>query len=214
MWEPKFTGEFRPARQCDNLRNSNNRRRATHQPVLQAETDSREAASQPSFILWSEKRIKGFQDSLNQSHSAPLAVLRIPRFHLEAPLLEGTDDVTLNRGVGRIEGTAHPGEDGNMGIAGHRDSFFRVLKDIKVGDRVDLEGLERSDTYVVDQVEIVDPSDVSVLRPRSKPSLTLVTCYPFYFIGSAPRRYIVHALRQDSKPQADIATPSMAVSPL
>ena len=133
---------------------------------------------------------------------------------MEAPLLEGTDDVTLNRGVGRIEGTAHPGEDGNLGIAGHRDSFFRVLKDIKVGDRVDLEGLERSDTYVVDQVEIVDPGDVSVLRPRSKPSLTLVTCYPFYFIGSAPRRYIVHALRQDSKPQADIATPSMAVSPL
>jgi len=157
-------------------------------------------APQSEFALWSEKRIRGYQDSLNQHLAPPLAVLRISKLHLEVPVLEGTDDLTLNRGVGRIRGTAQFGNDGNVGIAGHRDGFFRGLKDINIGDRLELEKPNRTDTYVVDQLQIVDPNDVSVLQPRSKPSLTLVTCYPFYFIGSAPLRYIVHASRMDSEP--------------
>lgn len=159
------------------------------------------ATSTPNFLLWSQKRVEAYQDSLDRHLAAPIAVLRIPKISLEVPVLEGTDDLTLNRGVGRIEGTALVGENGNIGIAGHRDSFFRGLKDIKVGDRVELEGKESTETYVVDHLQIVDPNNVGVLQPGSKPSLTLVTCYPFYYIGSAPQRYIVHASRADFEPQ-------------
>jgi sortase A len=143
--------------------------------------------------LWSRNRIEGYQDSLGQHLAPTLAVLRIPRIKLEAPMLEGTADLTLNRGVGRIEGTSHLGENGNIGIAGHRDGFFRGLKDINLGDKLELEGPERTYIYIVDKLQVVDPHDVRVLRATSTPSLTLVTCYPFYFIGSAPQRYIVHA---------------------
>jgi len=145
------------------------------------------------FTLWSQKRISAYKESLAERWAPPLAVLRVPKIHLEAPVLDGTDDLTLNRGLGHIVSTAKPGEIGNLGIAGHRDGFFRGLKDVGVGDRLDLFLPSRTETYVVDSIEIVDPSNVSVLRPTTEPSLTLVTCYPFYFIGSAPQRYIVHA---------------------
>jgi sortase A len=95
--------------------------------------------------------------------------------------------------VGHIGGTMRPGENGNIGIAGHRDGFFRVLKDVGPGDAIELATTSRTDTYVVDQIVLVSPNDVSVLQPRSISSLTLVTCYPFYFVGSAPQRYIVQA---------------------
>jgi sortase A len=160
----------------------------------------------PDFVLWSGKRIKAFEENLKMRLNPPLGILRIPKINLEVPMLNGTDDVTLNRGVGWIEGTTQIGENGNIGIAGHRDGFFRGLKDIKVGDRMDLEGPHRTETYVVDQLQIVSPGDVGVLLPRSKPSLTLVTCYPFYFIGSAPLRYIVHASRLDSELKSDNAS--------
>jgi len=173
-------------------------------PAVNVRTDSGVTpppASEPDFLLWSRQRVKHYEDSLGQHLAPPLAVLRIPRVHVEAPVLEGTDDLTLNRGVGRIEGTAHLGENGNVGIAGHRDGFFRGLKDIKVGDRIDLEEPHGIETYVVDHLEVVDPANVSVLLSNSKPALTLVTCYPFYYIGSAPQRYIVHAERVDREAQ-------------
>lgn len=151
------------------------------------------AISAPDFLLWSKTRVKQYEESLSQQVAPPLAVLRISRIHVEAPVLEGSDDITLNRGVGHIKGTAYFGQNGNIGIAGHRDGFFRGLKDIKIGDHIDLEEPGRHETYVVDHLEIVDPSNVRVLRSGSKPSLTLVTCYPFYYIGSAPQRFIVHA---------------------
>jgi sortase A len=153
----------------------------------------RQDTSPVDFSLWSEKRIDSYKQSLAQRFDPPLALLRVAKIHLEVPVLEGTDDVTLNRGVGRIAGTARVGEKGNMGVAGHRDGFFRGLKDVGVGDSIDLVLPNRTDTYVVDKVEIVNPDNVGVLRPTSMASLTLVTCYPFYFIGSAPQRYIVHA---------------------
>jgi sortase A len=140
---------------------------------------------------WSIQQTKSYQVNLGKSES--LAVLRIPAVHLEVPLLEGTDAVTLNRGVGRIAGTSLPGQEGNIGIAGHRDGFFRKLKDIRTGDAVELVTISGTDVFVVDQTRITGPADVSVLRPRAKRSLTLVTCYPFYFVGPAPNRYIVEA---------------------
>jgi sortase A len=131
----------------------------------------------------------------------PAATLSVPRLGLAAPVFEGTDALTLNRGLGRIAGTAKFGEQGNIGIAGHRDSFFRSLKQIAPGDAIEVSTSASRNAYVVDRVEIVDPSDVEVLAPRRKPGITLVTCYPFNFAGAAPRRFIVEAtLRQPPSP--------------
>ncbi len=144
------------------------------------------------FSLWSKQRVTGYNESLKHLGS-PVAVLRFEKLDLRVPVFEGTDEVSLNRGAGWIEGTARPGAAGNIGIAGHRDGFFRGLKDIATGDRIELATVVRAATYIVDQIEIVVPTDVRVLKPRSAPSLTLVTCYPFYVIGNAPQRFIVHA---------------------
>ena len=151
------------------------------------------------FTLWSGKRVGAYTEALGAKLGTPLAVLSIPKLRLDVPVFEGTGELTLNRGAGRIVGTARPGEEGNMGIAAHRDGFFRGLKDIKVGDRIELATPRKNLVYTVDNISVVKPSDVSVLRARPQPSLTLVTCYPFYFVGEAPQRYIVQASLADSK---------------
>jgi sortase A len=153
----------------------------------------------PDFRLWSQKRIQAYQTSLAANVSPPLGVLEISAIQLQVPVLEGTDDLTLDRAVGHIPGTAPLGEPGNIGIAGHRDGFFRGLKDVHVGETIDVYTQRGRSRYAVDEVQTVSPDDVSVLAPRAKPSLTLVTCYPFYFVGSAPLRYIVHAMAADTK---------------
>ena len=103
----------------------------------------------------------------------------------------------MDRGIARIDGTAMPGEVGNLGIAGHRDGYFRVLKDIKFGDEIVVTGPEGPMSYVVEQLMIVDPSAIEVLDHTRKPSITLVTCYPFYFVGHAPERFIVRAVAKE-----------------
>jgi sortase A len=150
-------------------------------------------SAQPDMSLWSPVRVRGFEESLTRDASSVLAVLRIPKIKLEVPVLEGTDDWTLNRAVGHIEDTASPGAAGNVGIAGHRDGFFRGLKDIAAGDILEMETRGRIDRYTIDLIWIVQPEDVWVIDPTPAKSVTLVTCYPFYFIGSAPQRYIVRA---------------------
>lgn len=126
-----------------------------------------------------------------------LGVLRIPGIDLEVPLLEGTEEAVLNRGVGRIRATARPGAGGNLGIAGHRDRHFRGLKSVEVGDRLEVETPESTAHYEVRWTRVVGPEQVDVLDPTSEPSVTLVTCYPFHYVGSAPKRYIVRATRVD-----------------
>jgi sortase A len=143
--------------------------------------------------LWSSQRILAYQDSLTKKRYLPIAILRIPKIGLRAPVFDGTDDLTLNRGVGRIVGTARIDEPGNVGIAGHRDGFFRGLEQTRLGDIIQLERTDRTDTYVVRQIRIVAPKDTYVLSPTPVPTLTLVTCFPFYFVGSAPQRYVVTA---------------------
>jgi sortase A len=175
-----------------------NRQPAEADPVLLTPPPTL-SAPKPDFLTWSKQRIKHYEASLGQHLSPPLAILRINRIQVEAPVLEGTDELTLNRGVGHIEGTAYFGENGNVGVAGHRDGFFRGLKDIKVGDRIEVEEPGQTETYVVDRLEIADPHDVSVLRSSSTPTLTLVTCYPFYYIGGAPQRFIAHATLVNSE---------------
>lgn len=157
--------------------------------------------SRVDFELWSKNRIVAYTQSLSQSGAVPIAVLRIPSVNLEAPVFDGTDDLTLNRGVGRIQGTAAIGQPGNLGLAGHRDGFFRALKDVRTEDIILLDEAGRTQQYVVKQIQVVKPEDTYVLAPTTVPTLTLVTCFPFYFVGSAPQRYIVTAVvRNSSRP--------------
>ena len=152
----------------------------------------------PDLSLWAPERITAWRRALSEPAPPPLAVLRIPKIRLEVPVLRGTDDFTLNRAVGHIDDTALPGTDGNAGIAGHRDGFFRGLKDIAPDDAIELETLRGKEVYRVERTWVVDPEDVSVLDPTPARSLTLVTCYPFYHIGPAPQRFIVRAVRADT----------------
>lgn len=146
---------------------------------------------------WSPQRVAAYAAAAPAPTTPPLAILRIPRLKLTVPVLEGTDEHLLNRGVGHIPETAGPGEDGNIAIAGHRDGFFRSLKDVEAGDTIELETPGAQVRYVVERTWIVDPEDVWVLNPTDAPSITLVTCYPFYFVGSAPRRFIVRGVRSE-----------------
>ena len=146
--------------------------------------------------LWDTSRIRAYQRTLGVAVSAPEALLRIPRAHLEVPVFEGTSDLALNRGVGHVSGTALPGEPGNIAITGHRDGFFRSLKDLGIGDRIEVQrntDVNTTDTYVINRIRIVSPQDTSVLNSTTAPTLTLITCYPFYYVGAAPERYIVQA---------------------
>ena len=122
-----------------------------------------------------------------------LAKLDIPRAGLSVMVMEGADNATLRVAVGHIPGTRLPGQAGNVGLAGHRDSFFRGLSKLRIGDEITLTTREDTLHYTVESVRIVSPDDVSVLQDTSYPALTLVTCYPFYYVGTAPRRWIVKA---------------------
>jgi sortase A len=133
----------------------------------------------------------------SKKHSGSLGMIgriSIPRLHISAIVEEGVDDVTLSRAVGHIPGTAVPGEAGNIGIAGHRDTFFRALKDLQPQDEIEFTTHTGSFHYTVESLKVVEPDNVEVLKPDGGQSLTIVTCFPFHYIGNAPRRFIVHAV--------------------
>jgi LPXTG-site transpeptidase (sortase) family protein len=148
----------------------------------------------PDQSLWGSQRIAAYRDSLRTVGVPPAGVLTIPAIDLRVPIFEGTADVTLNRGVGHIEETADLSAGGNVGIAGHRDGFFRGLKDVEVGDEVHVQSLEGATRYRVSELLIVEPTDIYVLDATDHATVTLVTCYPFYFLGEAPQRFIVKAV--------------------
>ena len=148
---------------------------------------------EPDKSDWDDNRIVEYEASLKVDSSLPDAVLSISKIDLIVPVFDGTSDFNLNRGIGRIRGTSRIDANGNLGLAGHRDGFFRGLKDIVVGDTIALQTRQNLTEYQVSSIEIVNPEDVSVLAPTDHQSITLVTCYPFYFIGHAPQRYIVKA---------------------
>lgn len=152
----------------------------------------------PNLELWADKRIREYEASLAVEAAPPLAVMSMDRLGIQVPVYDGADDFNLNRGVARIAGTAAVGAAGNLGVAGHRDGFFRGLKDVAVGDRIDLLTGQGNLAYTVASIEIVDPTDVQVLAPTDETTLTLVTCYPFYYVGHAPKRFIVKATAEHS----------------
>jgi sortase A len=136
--------------------------------------------------------VRAFEEN-RQATGVPQAVLRIPLLALEVPVYGDTGELSLNRGAGHIEGTAPLGGKGNAGIAAHRDGFFRKLESMSLGADVLLDVGQHEVRYRVTSIEIVMPTDVHVLADTASPSITLVTCYPFYFLGAAPQRYIVRA---------------------
>lgn len=145
----------------------------------------------PDQTLWSPERIEGYQASLAAVPEAPVAILRVPELGLEVPVYSTASELHLNRGAGLIEGMGLPDKGGNLGIAGHRDGYFRVLKDIQPGQRIEVETRARTHRFRVVSTEVVDPTDLRVLADTLDPTVTLVTCFPFYFLGSAPQRFIV-----------------------
>jgi sortase A len=175
--------------------------------------------------LWDSARVRAYKRTLAISFAPPEAVLRVPKVGIEVPVLEGTSDAILNRGVGHIPGTALPGQPGNLAITGHRDGFFRPLKDLVPGDIIEVErpaeqhqpssapNPRQTDRYAVTNIKIVFPGDTSVLNQTTGSTLTLITCYPFYFVGAAPQRYIVQATLLPTLPVvATQATPTSVQS--
>lgn len=139
--------------------------------------------------------------ALQKPHAEPRSVangdtigeIEIPRLGLNAIMLEGDSDDVLSRGVGHVPETALPWQVGNVALAAHRDTIFRPLRNIRAGDTVVLKTMEGDQRYTVSFTEVVAPTDVQVLDSDGENELTLITCFPFYYVGHAPRRFIVHA---------------------
>lgn len=148
---------------------------------------------EPDQSQWSESRIRDFATSQGFEVAPPVGVLRIPSLDLAVPVYPDQSELHLNRGVGLVEGSGSPDKGGNAAIAGHRDGFFRVLMKIREGEIIEVEtrlGLHR---YRVTSTDIVDKFDNRLLADTEEPTVTLVTCYPFYFVGAAPQRFLVRA---------------------
>lgn len=162
-----------------------------------------------ALFLWYEFEARYFQTSLGAAFDEQLqrpadlppkdglvGRLEIPGTGLEVMVLNGDDARTLRRGAGWLPYTARPGS-GNAVIAAHRDTYFRPLRRIKEGDIIHLTTLDGRYNFRVEWTAVVDPADTTVLRPTKRPTLTLITCYPFYYAGEAPQRFIVRASRQE-----------------
>lgn len=166
----------------------------------------------PDQSQWSDKARSKYETNKDKG-GEPLAVLEIGRLNITAPVYKGTSRITLDRGLGLVEHSPLPGETGNIAISGHRDGFFRPLKDIKPGDRITLRTLQGAQDFLVSSVTIVDALDTTVLEDVGTTVLTLITCHPFYYDGYAPDRYIVRALPVEGG-SADIAIHSVPLATL
>ena len=127
-----------------------------------------------------------------------IGTIHIPRLRLAAVVAQGDSSLTLRRAVGHLADTPLPGETGNVVLAGHRDTVFRALKDILPGDAITIETLQGAFAYEVESTTVVSPSDVAVLQAYGGRTLTLVTCFPFYYVGPSPERFIVRARQIES----------------
>ena len=148
----------------------------------------------PDYSLWDPTQVSDYEAALKADYPPPLGVLTISDVNIQVPVFNGADEHILDRGAGRIKGMARMDGVGNLGISAHRDSFFRSLKDIELGDEVLVQTTRGVDRYAVSDIRIVDKHDHSVLEETEDKRLTLVTCYPFYYAGHAPKRFIVTAL--------------------
>ena len=164
------------------------------------------------YQSWKFERVSAIARNLEERAAAPKVIkepiveqaaglregdvvgkLVVPRIGISVMVLQGIENDTLTLGAGHVPGTPLPGADGNVAIAAHRDTFFRKLEGIMTGDSIQFATVSGTYEYVVDSTEIVDPEDTQVMESRARPELTLITCYPFYFVGAAPKRFVVHA---------------------
>jgi sortase A len=147
----------------------------------------------PDTSLWAPGRIDDYKASLSAALPPVMGVLELPSVQLKVPVYQTASDLVMDRGAGIIDGMSYPHEPGNIGISGHRDGYFRVLKDIQIGDPVILQTMEGPKRFRIEDTTIVEISDKRLLQDTSEQTVTLVTCYPFYFVGHAPKRFIVTA---------------------
>jgi sortase A len=131
--------------------------------------------------------------------------IRVPRLGLSAVVVQGDSPASLRHAVGHLSKSALPGGWGNVTLAGHRDTFFRPLHDIRLGDEIRFKTPERSFEYLVESIEVVAPSDIQVLEPSTGHDLTFITCFPFYYVGHAPKRFVVRAREVDRTPPEHLA---------
>jgi sortase A len=153
-----------------------------------------------AWRLQNEQRARFERDAAAKARyvAAPgslVGMLDVPRLRMSLPVIEGDDDRTLKASVGHLPDTPMPWQPGNSAMAGHRDGLFRPLKRVAIGDEITFRTTSEAIRYRVTATAIVEPDDIGVLAPRPRDALTLITCYPFSFIGPAPQRFIVHAER-------------------
>jgi sortase A len=129
-----------------------------------------------------------------------LGEIQVPRLGLSAVVIQGDSRANLRRGVAHLTNSPLPGESGNIALAGHRDTFFRPLRDIRVGDEIIFKTPARRYEYIVESFQVVAPTDVSVLNSTPARELTLLTCFPFYYVGPAPKRFVVRARESETAP--------------
>ena len=152
-----------------------------------------ENVGEPDTSLWAPGRIDDYKASLTADLPPVLGVLEIPDVGLKVPVYQTASELVMDRAAGVIDGMAYPHEPGNIGISGHRDGYFRVLKDVEVGDSIVLQTLEGEKRFRIDTTQVVEITDTHLLQDTRDQTVTLVTCYPFYFVGHAPQRFIVTA---------------------
>jgi sortase A len=158
----------------------------------------------PDMQLWSEQRKARYLAAVRQDGQSDqaLALLRAPAIGLSVPVYASASELSLDRGAGIIDGMSYPHEPGHIGIAGHRDGHFRAFKDIAIGDRIILDALDSEKLFVVDDIRVINPDQVEYLQETRDARVTIVTCYPFYFVGDAPQRFIVRAIPADKLARA------------
>ena len=173
--------------------NADGQHQDDHDGVTSSASLDLSGTDDPDTSLWNAGRIDDYKASLQADLPAVYGVLEVPSVNLKVPVYATNTDLVMDRGAGIIDGMAYPHEPGNIGISGHRDGYFRVLKDVKIGDSITLQTLEGAKHFRIDDITIVPIADTTLLRDTDEQSVTLVTCYPFYFVGHAPKRYIVTA---------------------
>jgi sortase A len=132
--------------------------------------------------------------------------MQVPRLGLSVMVVQGDSPASLRHAVGHLPKSALPGEWGNVAVAGHRDTYFRPMRGIHLGDEIRFKTLEQNFEYVVESIEVVAPSDVQVLEPFTGHDLTFITCFPFYYVGPAPKRFIVRARQVDRMPRKQLTS--------
>jgi len=182
--------------------------------------------TQARAVLYQAYAERVFRNEVRQAREAPAAVpprmsrdeligrLEIPRLGMRVMVREGDDEATLANAAGHLPSSALPGMPGNVAVAGHRDTFFRPLREVRVNDRIRFTTLRGTFAYRVESLRIVRPDDVSVLQASAEPVLTLVTCYPFRYVGSAPERFIVRARQIDVVKPAPQDAPAVRSRPV